>query len=69
MSILSLCKTFSINFSRNLQLTSSNEQRYSLAADTLDQIGNKLFPELACLLAEGGCLTRLPAIAGVRSQS
>src|SRR5512135_800453 len=54
MSIPSLCKSISSTISRNLYIASSSEQRHALAADTLDEMGKRLFPELDKLLAEKG---------------
>lgn len=54
MSVSSLCKIFLTTFSRNLQLTSTKEERYALATDTLDHIGKKLFTELDRLFEQKG---------------
>ena len=54
MSIPTHCKSLSSTLSRNLYIASSSEQPHALAADTLDEMGKRLFPELDKLLAEKG---------------
>lgn len=54
MSIPSLCKSITSTINRKLFVASSKEQRLALAAETLDEIGTRLFPELDKLLADQG---------------
>ena len=54
MTIPSLCKSISSTLSRNLSIAISDEQRHSIAAETLNEMGKRLFPELDKLLADKG---------------
>lgn len=54
MSIPALCKSKSSTLSRNLYIASSSEQRHALAAESLDEVGKRLLPELDKLQAEKG---------------